>query len=1249
MMMPVETNQWRATIGCFRVSMHILSPVSKRFRPFSLSFQIFKLYWFCCSFIAIAIFALPLSLTVQFLAEFSMVSKLSFLPLFARVHHFARTVMYATVELLKRIPLSVICLVWHKHFAIQQFLFAYTYFYMGCLLCNTLHSQWLVFRIILLSGDIEMNPGPETLDFCTWNLNSITAHDFLRVSLIEAFNSVYKHDLIGVVETHLDSTFDDDRLTLDGYNFFKSNHPQNVKRGGVGLYVKESLPSQNRSDLVTLPECVVCEIQLNRKKYFFVVIYRSPSQDQSEFDDFTVNFELLLSKLHAESPFCIVITGDFNCRSTQWWEHDIENNEGRIFEPFVSELGLHQLISEPTHFMGDSKSCIDLIFTDQPNLVVDSGVYPSLHEQCHHQIVYGKLSVSNIALPSHTRRVWYYNKANIVAIMRSIEMFHWHQHLGTITCPNDQVKFLNEVLLNIYSNFIPNKVKTIRPRQAPWVTQTVKNFLRKKNHAYKSFLKNGQPDDKLEGIQKMITDGSRLIEDAKRNYFLKTGNTLAHPGTSNRTYWSLINTVLNKAKIPIIPPLLENGLFVTDFTEKAQLFNDYFILQCTTIDTGSEIPQYIPVAASSLNNFVISDEKILKIIRSLNSNKAHGCDEISVRMIKLSDTALVVPLKIIFTNCLRCGVFPQIWKCANVVPVHKKNEKNLKGNYRPISLLPIFGKILEKLIYDSLYSHLVSCELLNPNQSGFRPGDSTINQLISITHTIFKAFDCNPPLDVRSVYLDISKAFDRVWHDGLLYKLERCGVSGQLLSLIRSFLKDRKQRTVLNGKSSVWGDISAGVPQGSILGPLFFLVYINDLTENLKCNVKLFADDTSLFTVVQNPNTAASDMNHDLDLIKQWAFLWRMSFNPDPQKQAVEIIFSRKRNKIDHPVILFNDTPVKKVDEHKHLGLLLDSKLSFAAHIKAAIGKSRKSIGLLKYLSNYLPRHTLNELYKLYVRPHLDYGDVIYHIPAKVCEFSGNVTLPNLMEKLESVQYSAAQAVSGAWKGTSREKLYAELGWESLSSRRWSRRLILFYKFINSLTPKYTTDPIPPLRQSRYSLRKQDAIGRIRTRTEKFQSTFYPHCLSEWNKLDPEIRHTPSIAAFKTKLLSKIRPLPKSVFRIHDPTGLSYLTQLRVGLSKLNFHKFKHNFRDTTNPMCPTNDGIEDTEHFLLLCPSFDVPRRDLLAGVSALLRPLGHIDLSNEFLMQILLYGDKDFPNNLNKDILLLTLRFIHETGRFN
>ena len=167
------------------------------------------------------------------------------------------------------------------------------------------------------------------------------------------------------------------------------------------------------------------------------------------------------------------------------------------------------------------------------------------------------------------------------------------------------------------------------------------------------------------------------------------------------------------------------------------------------------------------------------------------------------------------------------------------------------------------------------------------------------------------------------------------------------------------------------------MPQGSILGPLFFLVYINDLTADLKCNVKLFADDTSLFTIVQDSNTAASDMNHDLEWISKWAHDWRMSFNPDPQKQAVELIFSKQKTETNHPEILFNNTHVMQVVEHKHLGIVLDSKLSFSTHIKAAISKARKSISMLRFLSRYLPRNTLNELYKLYIQPHLVYGDVI--------------------------------------------------------------------------------------------------------------------------------------------------------------------------------------------------------------------------------------------------------------------------------
>ena len=563
---------------------------------------------------------------------------------------------------------------------------------------------------------------------------------------------------------------------------------------------------------------------------------------------------------------------DFNCRSFHWWENDIDNHEGKLFESTTSDISLTQLINPPTYLMGESKSCIDLIFTDQPNLFIESGVHQSLHGQCHHQITYGILSVTNPVPPPYKGRLWYYDKANTTAIRKSIEMYPWCNDLGSITCPSQQVDILNEVLLNIFSNFIPNKFVTIKLKDVPWITGSIKSMIQKKNRASKSFVKNGQPDCR-QGIQDLLNHTSKTIEDAKHRYFMKLGNALSNSSSSNKRYWSLINKLLNKTKVPLIRPLLENDDFVLDFGEKAQIFNDYFILQCSTIETGSEIPDDDVISdVPLLSNILISYEKLLKIIRALNVNKAHGWDGISVQMIQICDSSLLLPLKMIFESCIQQGSFPETWKRANVVPIHKKNSKSLKENYRPISLLPIFGKIFEKRIFDNLYQHLDENDPLNPNQSGFRSGDSSINQLLPIVHTISAAFDCNPTLDVRSVFLDISKAFDRVWHKGLIYKLRWFGVSGNLLSLIQNFLANRRQRTLLNGKTSNWGTISAGVPQGSILGPIFFLICINDLPENMKCSIKLFADDASLFTVVRDPDKAAILLNHDLRIIEAWAY-----------------------------------------------------------------------------------------------------------------------------------------------------------------------------------------------------------------------------------------------------------------------------------------------------------------------------------------------------------------------------------------
>ena len=248
-----------------------------------------------------------------------------------------------------------------------------------------------------------------------------------------------------------------------------------------------------------------------------------------------------------------------------------------------------------------------------------------------------------------------------------------------------------------------------------------------------------------------------------------------------------------------------------------------------------------------IDSFPITLQEIKDIISVLQVKKANGPDLISVAMIQLCGEHLCSPLKIIFQNILETGIFPDRWKEANITPIHKKKDKQTVSNYRPISLLPIFAKIFERIVFKNLYNFLISNNLITTHQSGFRPGDSCTNQLLSLIHEIHSAFDDNRCLEVRSVYLDMSKAFDKVWHEGLLFKLKQNGIHGKLFTLFENYLSNRRQRVVLNGKQSGWAQVLSGVPQGSVLGPLLFLIYINDLECGILSRIKFFADDTSLY------------------------------------------------------------------------------------------------------------------------------------------------------------------------------------------------------------------------------------------------------------------------------------------------------------------------------------------------------------------------------------------------------------------
>ena len=441
---------------------------------------------------------------------------------------------------------------------------------------------------------------------------------------------------------------------------------------------------------------------------------------------------------------------------------------------------------------------------------------------------------------------------------------------------------------------------------------------------------------------------------------------------------------------------------------------------------------------------------------------------------------------------------------------------------------------------------------------------------------------------------------------------------------------------VLNGKTSEWKDVLAGVPQGSVLGPLFFLIFINDLCDNLNSDVRLFADDTSLFSVVENEITGADELNRDLEKVRLWAWQWKMQFNTD---KTEEVIFSTKLAKIAHPPLMLGTDVVKRVNEHKHLGMIFDSKLNFQSHIRAAILKARRGIGLIRYLSKYVSRNILNLTYKLYVRPHLDYGDILYH------RYDPDMRL-GFTQKLEQTQYSAALAVSGAWRGTDRQRLYNELGWETLYSRRWYRRLCHFFNLKNNQSPEYLFNQIPAERRTNYDLRNQRIYAPSVSRTVRFSNTYFSNAPYEWNLLDGDIRSSKSIAEFKRKLLSKIRPTENSVYNIYDIEGVRILTKLRLKFSALNEHRFRHRF-NIVSPLCNCGTANEDSKHFFLHCPMYYHLRRNLLGQLSEILN-MDTVNFDDDVVSSLILYGNSELPYIVNRMILEATLEYIKSSRRF-
>ena len=337
----------------------------------------------------------------------------------------------------------------------------------------------------------------------------------------------------------------------------------------------------------------------------------------------------------------------------------------------------------------------------------------------------------------------------------------------------------------------------------------------------------------------------RVLEAAKLTYANKTKESITSQKLGSRDFWQIANSVL-KGKSAIIP--LFNGLDVlSSVSDKAKLFAENFSLNSNLDDSGVSLPVFPSRTNLKLHNISVTPKMVRKVVMNLDLSKASGPDCIPVVVLKNCEPELSYILAKLFNKCLKESCFPDCWQVSSVVPVFKNvGERSTAKNYRPVSLLSVVSKVFEKLVNNRIVGHLEKCGLFSDFQYGFRSSRSTADLLSVVSDRIARAF--NRSGATRAVALDISKAFDRVWHAGLLHKLKSYGISGQIFSLICSFLSNRRLRVVLDGKSSQEYPVNAGVPQGSILGPTYFLLYINDLPDDVICDIAIYADDTTLYS-----------------------------------------------------------------------------------------------------------------------------------------------------------------------------------------------------------------------------------------------------------------------------------------------------------------------------------------------------------------------------------------------------------------
>jgi len=886
------------------------------------------------------------------------------------------------------------------------------------------------------------------------------------------------------------------QLAIPGYNFyvnFDYNATGLGKSGKRGIIVYFSIALTTKQILFSntlFEEYLLAEAILpNNVSLTIGGIYRSPSANKAESTRLLIDF---IQKVCDKQPTHLLLVGDFNYSDINWDDLTVNDSStapqpSEEFLEMLSTCTLHQHVSEPTRFKhGVLPTLLDLVITNEEGMISELSYLPPLGKSDHLSLqFFFNLTTPNYSLDCSRFNL---NSGDYNNLRSQIQCIDWERMLD-MTMDEAWEYFFME-----FDTAIKNSVPllTTKPKYKSIYTNREVLRLRKKKTTLWRVYCNTHCSLDYDRFARVRNELRSLTRTLKRNYEIDLANNIKD---NPKAFWKYVNSKL-KTKLPVDTLRTSDNREATSNQDKANVLNEYFASVFTQEDL-SNVPVFPELfEGPPLTDIRVSEEDVYDKLVNLDISKSPGPDFWHPRFFKEAAFELTKPLTVLFQKSLDTGVLPDVWKTANVVPVFKKGDRKLPSNYRPISLTLVICKILESVIRDKIFEYLLRNNLLSNQQHGFVPGRSCITQLLTALNCWTESLEHGTPVDV--IYLDFSKAFDSVPHERLLLKLRAYGIQGNILRWIKSFLSGRKQTVVVNGVKSGTSNVLSGVPQGSVMGPLLFLIYINDIVGVIKSPALLFADDVKIFCPIVNQQSA-QQLQLDLLALKEWSEKWLLKFN------LTKTVVMHLGNTNQCYTYHMDDQPLEAVSEHKDLGIIIDSNLKFHSQTTAATNKANRVLGLIKKSFNSLNSRTLPLLYKSLVRPHLEYANVVWG--------------PNYIGDshiVERVQRRATKCVPEL-SNLEYEDRRAALNLPSLSYRRHRADMLMIYNILHENVGLH-----PPMffHQQLSSVTRGHSLKLFKPHAQKtVRCNFFSiRSINAWNQLPNEVVTSNSTVNFKIQL-----------------------------------------------------------------------------------------------------------------------------------